>query len=306
MSTGRCLAAFAVGAAIGVLVLPGRETRCQGTGERVASAGADGRAWAVPAGYGQHVSDLRGKLPDDGFTIVTEPPFVVIGDESPGVVRERAKQTVKWAVDRLRAQFFPKAPNEILDVWLFKDKESYERHTRELFGHAPTTPYGFYSSQDHAMVMNIATGGGTLVHEIVHPLMAANFPACPAWFNEGMGSLFEQSTDVGGKIRGLTNWRLRGLQETIRRGDLGSFRALCSTSSDEFYGEDQGTNYAQARYLCYYLQERGLLEKYYHRFEADAKRDPTGYRTLQSVLGCDDMDAFEKAWAKWVLTLTFP
>ena len=25
------------------------------------------------------------------------------------------------------------------------------------------------------------TGGGTLVHEIVHPFLRANFPECPAW-----------------------------------------------------------------------------------------------------------------------------
>ena len=40
-------------------------------------------------------------------------------------------------------------------------------------------------------IMNIATGGGTLVHEIVHPYVEANFPGCPAWFNEGLGSLYE-------------------------------------------------------------------------------------------------------------------
>ena len=35
--------------------------------------------------------------------------------------------------------------------------------------------------------MNISTGGGTLVHEIVHPFIEANFPACPPWLNEGLG-----------------------------------------------------------------------------------------------------------------------
>ena len=50
--------------------------------------------------------------------------------------------------------------------------------------------------------MNISTGGGTLVHEIVHPFVAANFPNCPAWFNEGLGSLYEQSGEVNGAIHG--------------------------------------------------------------------------------------------------------
>ena len=46
--------------------------------------------------------------------------------------------------------------------------------------------------------MNIATGGGTLVHEIVHPFVEANFPGCPTWFNEGLGSLYEQSAERKG------------------------------------------------------------------------------------------------------------
>jgi hypothetical protein len=59
--------------------------------------------------------------------------------------------------------------------------------------------------------MNIQTGGGTLVHEIVLPFMEANFPQCPPWFNEGLGSLYEASSERDGEIIGLLNWRLKGL-----------------------------------------------------------------------------------------------
>ena len=153
--------------------------------------------------------------------------------------------------------------------------------------------------------MNISTGGGTLVHEIVHPFVAANFPKCPAWFNEGLGSLYEQSGEVRGRIHGCTNWRLPGLQEAIRKKRVPSFKTLCSTTDDEFYNEDRGTNYAQARYLCYYLQEHDLLGKFYRRFHADREKDPTGYQTLKAVLGRDDMDAFKTEWEAWVMKLRF-
>ena len=103
-------------------------------------------------------------------------PFVVIGDEPQEAVQQRAEGTVKWAVDRLKQDFFPNDPSEILDIWLFKDAASYEKNTRLLFGDQPTTPYGYYSSRHKALIMNISTGGGTLVHEIVHPFMEANFP----------------------------------------------------------------------------------------------------------------------------------
>jgi hypothetical protein len=255
--------------------------------------------------FGEHLRALRAKVPE-GFTVVVEPPFVVIGDEEPAMVRRRARETVRWAAERLKALYFEKDPNKILDIWLFKDDASYERHAREIFGDDPTTPFGYFSQTHGALIMNIRTGGGTLVHELVHPFVAANFPECPAWFNEGLGSLYEQSAERDGQIVGLTNWRLKGLQETIRAGKTPSFKALTATSDHRFYNEDKGTHYAQARYLCYWLQEKGLLAKFYREFRAGAKDDPTGYETLKRVLGEEDMDAFKKRWEAWVLGLRFP
>jgi len=257
------------------------------------------------AEFTKHVRELKKKLPSDDFTIVVAPPFVVIGDDEPAEVRRRAKNTVGWAVEKLKAAYFDKDPEDILDIWLFKDKESYEENAQKLFHSKPDTPYGYFSATDKALVMNIDTGGGTLVHEIVHPFVAANFPECPAWFNEGLGSLYEQSGEEDGRIVGYTNWRLPGLQEAIRKKRVPSFKTLCSTSTDEFYEKDRGTNYAQARYLLYYLQRQGLLRKFYHRFYANRKKDPTGYATLQEILGRKDMAAFQRDWEAYVLKLRF-
>jgi len=260
----------------------------------------------TPADYAQHMMRLKRKVPKEGFTIVIQHPFVVIGDESPAMVRRRAEGTVKWAVDRLQEAYFPKDPTEILDIWLFKDKTSYRKHCKSIFGHTPSTPFGYFSHTERALIMNIATGGGTLVHEIVHPLMAANFPQCPAWLNEGLGSLYEQSGWQNGRIVGYTNWRLAGLQQAIREKRVPPFGDLCSTTDDGFYRMDKGTNYAQARYLCYYLQQHGLLRKFYHRFHADCEKDPSGYKTLQAILGRDDMEKFKRDWEAYVLKLRFP
>jgi hypothetical protein len=257
------------------------------------------------ADFQRHIRELKKKFPGEGFTVVSSPPFVVIGDDEPAEVRHRAKETVQWAVEKLKAAYFENDPPEILDVWLFKDKESYERNAQRLFHTKPDTPYGYYSATDKALVMNIATGGGTLVHEIVHPFVAANFPECPAWFNEGLGSLYEASDEEDGQIVGRTNWRLPGLQRAIRKKEVPSFEKLCSTDSNEFYEKDRGTNYAQARYLCYYLQEKGLLRRFYRRFHANCQQDPTGYATLQEVLGRKDMDAFQREWEAFVMRLRF-
>lgn len=255
------------------------------------------------ADFSRHVAALK---PPAGFTIVVQRPFIVIGDEPANVVRGRAIQTVKWAVDRLTQDYFKNDPHEIIDIWLFKDKASYEKHTVEIFGDHPTTPFGYYSSTHKALIMNIATGGGTLVHEIVHPFMRANFPECPPWFNEGLGSLYEQASERNSHIIGLTNWRLADLQKAIKKGTVPAFADLLAMDEDKFYTKDRGTNYGQARYLCYYLQEKGLLKKFYDEFTANRETDPTGYKTLQRILGEKDMDAFKAKWETFVLKLTFP
>jgi len=266
------------------------------------------------ADFARHVAQLKveikkkvtnpdRRVPESQFSFIVQSPFVVIGDESKTTVEERAAGTVKWAVDRLKQDFFPNDPKEILDIWLFKDAASYEKHAQLLFGEKPTTPYGYYSSAHKALIMNIETGGGTLVHEIVHPFMEANFPACPPWLNEGMGSLYEQCGDADGHIHGFTNWRLPGLQRAIQSKEVPSFKELTAMDASAFYNEDKGTNYAEARYLCYYLQEQGVLQKFYQEFHARQQEDASGYQTLQKILGEADMDVFKTKWEKFVLGL---
>lgn len=269
----------------------------------VGDASTDPSGSFTEVDFRRHVAELKKKLPSADFTIVIQPPFVVVGDEPADVVKERSERTVKWAVDRLKQDYFSKDPAQILDIWLFKDAASYERNALALFGDKPSTPYGYYSSRHKALIMNISTGGGTLVHEIVHPFIEANFPNCPPWLNEGLGSLYEQSGEVEGHIHGYPNWRLPGLQRAIKAGQVPAFKKLLAYDARAFYSDDKGTNYAQARYLCYYLQQRGLLVKFYREFLAHQQTDPTGYQTLRRILGTRDMIAFKLKWEKFVLAL---
>ncbi|MDA1049500.1 MAG: C39 family peptidase [Planctomycetota bacterium] len=261
---------------------------------------------AKEAGEEYEPKKLTPRIVSD-FHIVLERPFVVIGDGSPAMVRQWSQGTIRWAVERLKQQYFSQNPDHVINIWLFKDKESYQQNTADIFGRRPHTPFGYYSPSEKALVMNIDTGGGTLVHEIVHPFIAANFPDCPSWFNEGLGSLYEQCQTNNGRIWGLTNWRLRGLHEAIKDEayEMPTFEELCGTTTREFYDEDPGTNYSQARYLLYYLQHEGLLEKYYHEFRRSVKDDPTGYETLKRVLSEDDMEVFQEKWTEFVLGLRF-
>jgi hypothetical protein len=273
----------------------------------LAAVAADVPARRGAASYDAHIVALRERLAEAGHAdldVRIEEPFVVLGDDGPRVLEQRAR-TVRWAVEHLERDFFTRRPTRILDVFLFGNARSYQRGVKALTGGAPSTPYGFYSSEHGGLFMNIATGGGTLVHEIVHPYVEADFPEAPAWLNEGLGSLFEQSSERDGHIVGETNWRLAGLQQAIRDGTVPTFRALSRMNEHAFYVKDRGTNYAQARYLLYYLQEEGKLRAFYRAFRAAKATDPTGYDTLVAALGERDMAAFQRRWEAWVLTLRF-
>jgi hypothetical protein len=256
--------------------------------------------------YAKHIAALREKLGDSlgDISVRVEEPFVVIGDAGDAALARDAK-TVRWAADLLEKDFFAARPSKILDVYLFHDARSYERGVKLLTGSAPDTPYGFYSHATGGLYMNIATGGGTLVHELVHPYVEADFPNAPAWLNEGLGSMFEQSAEKDGHIVGLTNWRLRGLQRALARGDVPSFATLARMTDTEFYADDSGVHYATARYLLFYLQSQGTLRDFYRAFRAAREKDPSGYATLVKTLGSPDMTELRAKWERFVAALKF-
>lgn len=258
---------------------------------------------ATPTTLDAAAEQLRAARSDDGFTVLVQPPFIVAGDEAPEQVQRRATKTIGWATALLKDAYFEHDPPDAPTVWLFRDDASYRRWAKQLFDDEPDTPYGYFTAEHNALVMNISTGGGTLVHELVHPFIDANFPSCPSWFDEGLASLYEQCGERDGKIVGFENWRLPGLQAHINAGTNPTFETLTHTSRDAFYADETGVHYAQARYLAFYLQHEGLLRRYYHAFHEGSASDPSGYETLKSVLGTNDMKAFEQEWMRFVLSL---
>jgi len=273
---------------------------------RVPSDSAQARVETTPAStVDTRVEALRAEFGSRGFTVMAQAPWVVVGDEPASEVKRRAEGTVAWATERLAAAYFARSPDPAVEVWLFRDEKSYYANAKSIFNDEPYTPFGYYSHTHEALIMNIASGGGTLVHEMVHPLMHSNFPACPSWFNEGLASLYEQCGDRNGEIVGHTNWRLAGLQEAIARKAVPSFETLVATSEQGFYDDDPGSNYGQARYLCFWLQEQGNLRAFYRDFVANAAHDPTGIETLRKHVGTSDLGAFKRDWERFVTGLRF-
>jgi hypothetical protein len=255
------------------------------------------------ADYVQRVMSIH-KRTGRGFSLKIEPPFVVVGDASQERVDQHATHTVRWAVERLKRDFFARDPEQAMDVWLFSGKDSYYDNVKRLFGTVPDTTFGYYSAEHRALVMNIATGGGTLVHEIVHPYMAANAPGAPPWLNEGLASLYEAAAeDKDGHIIGRLNWRLPGLKRAAKRGKLVPLHDLFTQGDKAFYADDSGVHYAEARYLLFYLQERGALVPFFRRWLSSRDTDPTGEKALVAESGEADLQTLQRRFETFVAGL---
>jgi hypothetical protein len=250
------------------------------------------------------VAEIRRELGDEARVEQVAGWFFVATDDSAASMRA-SRSTIERMVGHLYGEFFERRPAKPIRVYLFRGRESYEAYCRKTYEKPPATPFGFYLSRERKMVMNIATGTGTLAHELVHPLLGEDFPGVPTWFNEGFASLYEQSAPRDGRIVGLPNWRLPHLQKAQREGRAPGLEALLRTSSEAFYGDERGLHYAAARYLCYWLQERGWLARFYRDFRDGAARSPTGREVLERTVG-RGLGELESEWRDFVQGLRLP
>ena len=116
----------------------------------------------------------------------------------------------------------------------------------EFFNDEPNTPYGYYSPEANALIMNMGPGAGTLSHELVHPYMEANFPEGPSWFNEGLAihEARERSMD-----------RVRTLWEATVRDSLLPLDSLSAHFPTRPHAVDLA--YAESADFVGWLFERG-------------------------------------------------
>jgi hypothetical protein len=248
----------------------------------------------------------KAELGPKAMSTVVSDVFVVVGP--PGWQGGQYGQSValmKSAMAGFMNKRFGKKPDQAISVYLFPNAQTYESFCSLKYSAPCIAHFGFYQPGDRYMVMNIGLGLGTLTHEIVHPLVEADFPGAPTWINEGIASVFEQpQLPRPGEIHGGKNWRHPRLKRALTSGERADARLdrLFGMRDETFRGDSEDLHYAMARYVCQWLDERGKLWPFYQRWRDHFADDPTGAKSFEEVVGMLPAEA-HAAWSKWVLAL---
>lgn len=253
---------------------------------------------SLDADCAQAAAKIRGLL-DAPASVLVRPPYVLAGNVSEPELARRYDEVIVPLERALGASYFDYPPRRPITIVMLRDEASFRRHSSRLDGPGRNCYAGYYLRDEDRIVLNLATGDGTLAHELTHALIHFDFPGIPEWFDEGLAALHEESefTADGLEVIGLPNWRGRHLAQGYREGSVRSLAAL--VRQGQFRPRHEALDYAHARYLCLYLQQRRMLAPFYRKFRTTAAVDPTGERALLQLFGIGSLDAIETEFRRW-------
>jgi len=245
---------------------------------------------------------LEQGLPE-GWGIVIHEPFVLAGDCDEADLERHYRQTIAPTVRALSIQYFDHSPEWPITIVVCSSDDSYRECNRCLEKRERNEYSGVYSRRDHRVVVNVATGEGTLAHELTHALAHADFAEMPEWLDEGLASLHEECefSPDGFQLIGLENWRGAILRNAFQGGRL---RSISSLACEQFASSDRATiDYAQARYFCLFLERHHILEAFYRKCRQRCQTDPAGIETLGELFETKDLRTVDKQFQEWVKLL---
>lgn len=242
---------------------------------------------------------LRQVLPPD-FQIIIRGPFLIAGDLPQKSLLKIHADVIGPVARALRETYSQAAPHAPITIVICATEGQFRKLARDWDGHLEAGYHGYYQRDKRRILLDLEAGNGSLAHELTHALSHADCEELPEWFDEGLGALHEEAEYAaqGQRLIGLPNWRCKLTRQAAKAGHLPSLAAL--TDPATFRSGDVGLNYAVARSLCLYLQDRQLLQKYYQELRTRWPSDPHGVSTLCRVLGVKSPTQVERQFAAWV------
>ena len=200
--------------------------------------------------------------------------------------------------------------------YLINEARDYERFMRSKGMQELAASFGVYDARTHALYARryfqdgSESGFGTLFHEAMHAMMAAEFRGHarpPAWINEGFASLFEWGRVVRGRwVYGNPNpWRETPFRRHFEAGETPSLTELLAMPDSKVRGpkEQADLAYNSGRSLfLYVLLDRGELAL--RTFISELQRGRPAGPALQRATGLS-LAEIEAGWRRSIQEVNF-
>jgi len=276
----------------------------------------------LPASLRAAVAGAAEALHVKTVTHVDVDAFVLV-DADHGSHFPAAVDLARKAVDALFHGRFDRHPDAAVTVFVFSSPDAFERFCAgRTHGPCPTT-FGEYSRRSRAIVMHATPGAETLGHEMVHPIVQADFPRAPAWLDEGIAALYENPVFSCGRgfITGIRNWRYPDVKAALDSPDEASpsrLDALFAMGTVAFLTLDpshpetgptdpakENRHYALSRFFAQWLDRQGRLWPFFRAWRDGIATDPTGEKAFAAVVGRTPGQA-DADWEAYVRSLAPP
>jgi len=236
--------------------------------------------------YTSVINEHSPQIPE-GMSITKFRQFVIFSDMNDDLTYKLIDNDVRFTIEAMSKNYVNTLPDVVTPIYLFEQYDNYKKFVMDNYDidEDDISPYGFYKISKNVIVIRYVTWKGSILHEITHRFIRSDFPGAPSWFDEGFASLNEKATFKNGNLIGEFSYRIIPLRRAINENTYTGLKHLMETNDEVLYGKRTSYYYAQSRYLLMYLQEKGLLEKYYKTFRDSYNEDNTGISQLEDVTG---------------------
>ena len=186
----------------------------------------------------------------------------------------------------LKQSYFAKDPPVIIDVWLFKDKESYETNAKKLFGKTPDTPYRILFRRAQRLGDEHLDRRRDADPRDRASLHRGEFSRVPflvqrrAWPRSTSNAARRTAKSTATPTGVWPACRRRSARRKFRRS-----KSSVRPRPRSFTTRTKARTTPKPDICAITFSRKALLKTFYKKFRANSAKDPTGYKTLQEVLG---------------------
>lgn len=191
--------------------------------------------------------------------------FFIVGPYSEQGLDRHYERGLKDAYRIFKREYFNDDQEYLITIVISDDPYELVSIVERMYAQVSMPVYapflGLFSAADSLVVATIGGGYGTLLHELMHALITADYPRAPGWLDEGMATLYERSKWTRTRLIGLPNWRM----EFVGQENIPTLKEF-----DQMLRRRIKTKYdlAYIRLLMLFLDQKAVVNQFYQAQKA--------------------------------------